>query len=243
MPRSTHVGSNSSSAPWSRSVYRFASSSTSMSVSRANRASMADWFMPAPTARSTPSERMPLQGGPRLRDGRRPMLVRVMDERDVDPIEAQALQALFEGAANAIGAVVEHEADRLVADIERVVEAVEALVVDVGIRRDRRLVTDESAHLGRQDECVAGPTPKSLADPSLRNAVPIQRRGIEGANTEVPRMANRGDRVVVGNLREQAADRCATEAEARNGETGPSEWHPLSGVDGHGSCKLRSGGG
>ena len=54
-------------------------------------------------------------------------------------------------------------------------------------------------------------------------------------------MAHGGDRVLVGDVREQAADGRATEAEAGDRETGMSERHPLGGVDGHGSCMLRVG--
>ena len=82
---------------------------------------------------------------------------------------------------------------------------------------------------------VARPVAQRRPDPSFRGAVAVQRRGVEGPDAEVPGVADRGDRRVVVDVREQPADRRATEAEAADREAGASERDPLGRVDGHGS--------
>ena len=138
----------------------------------------------------------PLEGRPRPVDRGLPVVVRVVDERDVDPVEAEPLEALLERAADAVGGVVEDESDGPGADVERVVAAVEALAVDVGVVGGSRLVADEPADLGRQDERRrgadrAGPRRPVAPRRRSRRAAPCRRSGCRGPRHGGPWRARR----------------------------------------------------
>ena len=72
---------------------------TSSSVSRANRASIADWFIPTPMARTTPCSRSRCSGGIGAVDRGLPMVVGIVDEDHVDPLEPEPLETLLERPA------------------------------------------------------------------------------------------------------------------------------------------------
>ena len=126
-----------------------------------------------------------LEGRPRPVDGGLPVVVRVVDEGDVDPIQAEAFQALVERSANAVGAVVEDQPDRLMTDVVGVVAISQPLTIEVGSGRDIRLGPDQAADLGRHDEGVPWPIPQRAARPGApmrrsRTAGPCRRRGCRG---------------------------------------------------------------
>ena len=90
----------------------------------------------------------PVERGP-------PVVVRVMDQRDVDPVEPEPLHALLDRPPDAAGGVVEDHALRPRGDVKGVVAAVEALAVELVVGADRARHADQPADLRRQDVCVA----------------------------------------------------------------------------------------
>ena len=191
--------------------------------------------MPAPTAADHPRIAEPSQGRPGLLDGRPPVVVRVVDQRDVHSVQAEPLQAFLDRPPNAVGAVVEDEPDRTGADVVRILASIEFLPIDVRVRRDRCLVPNEASDLGREDELVARSVAEGAAHPTFRGTVAVERCGVEGPDAEIPGMTDGGDRRVVVDCGKQAADRGTAEPETADAEARPSEPDSLAGVDGHGS--------
>src|SRR4029079_18030218 len=78
------------------------------------------------------------EGGPGSLDRLSPVVIGIMDEGAVDPGQAEPLEALLERASDAVGAVVEDDANRIVDDVVGILAPIESLAVDVGAGRDAR---------------------------------------------------------------------------------------------------------
>ena len=187
-----------------------------MSVSRTKRASISDWFMPAPTARITPCSRSlaragyaPSSAACQWSSG---SWISAMSIRS-SPSRSR-LSSIDRRTPSA--GVVEDDALGPGADIEGVVAAVEALAVELVVGADRVRRPDEPADLRREHERVARHVAQHAADAPLRRAVAVQRRRVEIADADVPGAPDHRPRVIVGDRAEQAADRRAPETEPRD---------------------------
>ena len=187
-----------------------------MSVSRANRASIADWFMPAPIAPTTPSSRSRSRAGyaPSIAASQwssgswmkamsirsRPSRSRLSSMRPADPV----------------GAVVEHDAGGRRRPRRTRRPAPSDLAVDVGSGRDRVGRPDQPADLRRQDELVARPRPRAPHPSAARRCRSRTAGRRRSSGRRSPRHARRAPIASASATgAEQAADRGAAEPQPR----------------------------
>ena len=146
-----------------------------------------------------------------------PVVVRVVDQCDVDPLEPEPLQALLDRPPDAVGRIVEDDALGPGDDVEGVVAAVEALVIALVVGADCIRPAGRAGRPSstgrRRPGCSSA---QCRTDPPLRRSVAVEGSRVEVADAEVPGVTDRGPRVVVGDRREDSADRRATEPEPRD---------------------------
>ena len=143
--------------------------------------SIADWFMPAPIARTTPSSRSRCERRVGAADRGLPVVVRVVDQGDVDPVEAEPLEARRRCERRTPSArVVEHDVAARRVGVEGVVPAVERLVVDVGSEgRSRSRRDHEPADLRRRARtrrAARRPAPRPSGARRCRSRTAARRR-------------------------------------------------------------------
>ena len=129
-----------------------------------------------------------------------PLPVDVVDVHDVDARQAETLQRILDRTHRAVVGIVEDGREG-----QRAGER--------PLGRRRRVRPEQPADLGRQHERVPRHAAQALADAMLRQAVAVERRGVEVGHPGAARRGGRRAKRVVAHLGEQVAERSAAEAE------------------------------
>jgi hypothetical protein len=133
-----------------------------------------------------------------------PVVVRVVQQRDVDAAEPEPLQAGVQRPPHAVGAEVP---DALVGGRH---------VEPLGVPAGARLRDEYPADLGRQHVLVPGAGGQRAAEPPLRQAEAVVGGGVEEAHARPPGGADRAGGVPLADRPVQVPDRGAAEAERRH---------------------------
>ncbi len=128
------------------------------------------------------------------------MVVRIVEIDDVDPVEAKAFQALRERASNPVAGEVPAAAVGCGND--------EAVVVET--RHDVQRI-ERTADLGREHVRIARPLGKRGPQPSLGEAKPVVRGGVEVPYAVVPRCIDGRACVIVRDFDEEVSELRAAE--------------------------------
>ena len=137
--------------------------------------------------------------------------------QDVQPLDAQALPALLDRPHHSVEGKVEDRVHRR--------HAVEVLAGLWG-----RVRAKQASDLRRKRELVARSAAQHLAQALLGQAVPVERRRVEEAKTELPRSLDGSQSICFVDRVVQAGQRRSAQAETREHKLRPAEPHPLAGI-------------
>ena len=185
-PRSSAAGSSASRRALVEQGVPACHSTTSTSVSVTNRVSIPAWFMPAPIAPHDALGPQSLQRRVGLAECLLPVVVRIVDQRDVDPVQAEPDQAGLHAAPHAVGAVVEHRrwcAGTANPSVSRPCGSATGL--------------QQAPDLGGDDVLVARPPGQRGAEAALGQAEAVVRGRVERADAARPRRVDRRRRGLV----------------------------------------------
>ena len=137
--------------------------------------------------------------------------------KDVDALEAEPLEAFLDRAHDPVVAEVEHRVDRWSAS-----EGLAWLGRDV--------CAQESPDLRGEGEVVARFVLERFSDPDLCKAMPVQGRGVEGADARIPGPLDDGYAFGLFDRLEEARKRGRAQAEASDRQAGSPEGNALAGI-------------
>jgi len=135
----------------------------------------------------------------------------VVDQQNVDLDDAEPLLAVLEGTQNAVVRVVEDGLKR-----QRVLPPFAAVV-----RRGAR--HEVPAGFGGQHILVTRIAAQCIAQTMLGFRMAVVRRRVEKADACLHGGGHRGQRLFVGQIAVQAAERCGAQAESRDLQPAPAD--------------------
>ena len=137
------------------------------------------------------------------------VIVRVVDEHDIEAVESEASEAVVDRTQHAVARVVEPR--------RKATRHPEDAGVEV------RIGNESPSDLRREHEFVTRVAAQDAAEPSLREPVAVERRGVEAPDACVPCRRHRRVGDVLVERGEHVAERGATQPEARHRDAAPTE--------------------